>query len=231
MKIKIAAISDMHYALEKNISCPERHGEHALEFIDAAIARINRDIRPDVLLVGGDLINFPNQHELLKPVAEHLANIKCPMIVIPGNHDPEPEIFYKYLPEPAPCTDICGYRFAIFPDDKQTEHYNCYRSPSVFNRIGPLDGAPLILFQHVPLCMAEEKCSSYGFINCGEVITDALKRNAFFSIGAHFHGGIAPQMKARLPHFVIPSLCENPCRFISLEFEDKKLMSFTTHYA
>ena len=95
--MKIAVITDLHYAKEKNLACPDRMGERAKELLSAAVKRLNEETKPDILLVGGDLVNDSNDTELLKELAEIFQTVHCPQIIIPGNHDPEPALFYQYF--------------------------------------------------------------------------------------------------------------------------------------
>ncbi|MBQ7651229.1 MAG: metallophosphoesterase [Victivallales bacterium] len=230
MELKIAAISDMHYTPEPKVQVPKRYGNHSLAFVDAAIRRIDDDIRPDILLVAGDLVDLPEQEELLKEIAPHILKAKSPMIVIPGNHDPAPEIFYRYLPEPPPYVDINGHRIAIFPNDKGANGFKATREPKEEFRFGPDDGTPVIMFQHVPIALDGETSNTHTYENAEGIIANALSHNAVFSIAAHFHGGQPPYFGCRLPNLMIPSLTEAPCSFVSFTFRDAKLVDFTYHY-
>ena len=71
--MKIAVITDLHYAKEKNLACPDRMGERAKELLSAAVKRLNEETKPDILLVGGDLVNNSRDADLLKELAEIFA--------------------------------------------------------------------------------------------------------------------------------------------------------------
>lgn len=230
MELRITAISDMHYTPEPKVQVPKRYGDYSPAFVDAAIDMIDNEIRPDVLLVAGDLVDLPEQEELLKELAPHVLKAKSRMIVIPGNHDPAPETFFKYLPEPPPFVDINGHRIAIFPNDKGANGYKATRSPEEEFRFGPDDGTPVIMFQHVPIAIDGETSNVHAYENAEGIIDNALAHNVVFSIGAHFHGGMPPFFGCRLPHLMIPSLTEAPCSFVSFTFRDARLVDFTTHY-
>ncbi|HEU0025186.1 MAG TPA: metallophosphoesterase [Thermoleophilaceae bacterium] len=76
MALRIAQLSDIH--------CGSPH--FVPDLLEQAIAEVN-ELRPDVVVVSGDLTNdgFRGEYEL---AAEYLARIECErMIVIPGNHD------------------------------------------------------------------------------------------------------------------------------------------------
>ena len=96
--MKIAVITDLHYAKEKNIACPGRAGERAKELLNAAIEKLNTEIKPDILLVGGDLVNNADDAPLLEELAEIFRKLPYPQLIIPGNHDPAPDVFYQFFP-------------------------------------------------------------------------------------------------------------------------------------
>lgn len=52
--MKIAAIADLHYSKEINPQ-PERCGARAVELLNKALDMIHNDIKPDILLVAGQL--------------------------------------------------------------------------------------------------------------------------------------------------------------------------------
>ena len=230
MELRIAAISDMHYTPEPKVQVPKRYGDHSPAFVDAAIRMINEDIRPDILLVAGDIVDMPEQEALLAEIAPHFSNIACPMVAIPGNHDPAPEIFYKYMPEPPPFVDVNGHRIAVFPNDKGANGFKASRESSESFRFGPNDGTPVLMFQHVPIALDGETSCVHTYENAEGIIDTALSHNAIFSIAAHFHGGAAPYFRCRLPHLMIPSLTEAPCSFVSFTFRDARLVNFAIHY-
>ncbi len=220
----------MHYTPEPKVQVPKRYGDYSLAFVDAAMDMINDEIRPDILLVAGDLVDLPEQEDLLKEIAPHILKAKRKMIVIPGNHDPAPEIFYKYLPEPPPFVDMNGHRIAIFPNDKGANGYKASRCQEESFRFGPDDDTPVLMFQHVPIAWDGEHSNVHTYENAEGIIDNALSHNVVFSIAAHFHGGMPPFFRCRLPHLIIPSLTEDPCSFVSFTFRDAKLVDFTFHY-
>ena len=180
--MKIAVITDLHYAKEKNFACPDRMGERAKELLSAAAKRLNEEIKPDILLVGGDLVNNSRDADLLKELAEIFQTVHCPQIIIPGNHDPEPELFYQYFQRPPEFFDIAGFRILAFPDDLQTDGYNARRSSEDLARMKELCAEkPAILFQHVPLYKRDTIKCYYNYDNaeeifesCGNVILSIL---------------------------------------------------------
>ena len=68
--IKIVFFSDLHYSLFPNTACPERRGEYMPALLAKLVKKLNSSVKPDLVLVGGDLINFPEAEE-----AERLTSI------------------------------------------------------------------------------------------------------------------------------------------------------------
>ena len=228
--MKIAVITDLHYAKEKNLACPMRAGEKAKELLFAAIERLNTEIHPDLLLVGGDLVNNSKDADLLKELADLFRKVDCPAIIIPGNHDPEPDIFYQYFQRPPEVLDLMGIRFLAFPDDLQTAGYNAYRQPEDLERMKKFSAEkPTVLFQHVPLYQRETIQCHYQYDNTEEVL-DACG-NVILSISGHAHSGYLPSFNSPFPVVIVPALCEGKYPFAVLELSNEgQLKSYQLQY-
>ena len=90
MSIKIAVISDLHYSAEPNPLIPKRRGELSAILLLRAVHRFNRFIKPDIVLVAGDLINdpaAPDAGKLSEELRDILSLLQMPSLIIPGNHD------------------------------------------------------------------------------------------------------------------------------------------------
>ncbi len=218
--MKIAVISDLHYSRQKNAGCPERLGEKAPELLTRALERLRNGSRPDVLLIGGDLVNDPNDDALLSELAGILNTADCPRIVIPGNHDPAPEVFYRYFPRPAAWQDIGRLRFLAFPDDVQTAGYNAFRSAEALEatvRAGRNSPFPLVLFQHVPLFRKGTVACPYNYDNADEILDIAGLNKVVLSVSGHYHTGYMPSFLSPVVSVAAPALCDRRFSFLVLE--------------
>ena len=221
--MKIAVITDLHYAKEKNFACPDRMGERAKELLSAAAKRLNEEIKPDILLVGGDLVNGSNDAALLKELAEIFQTIQCQQIIIPGNHDPEPALFYQYFQRPPEFVDIAGFRFLAFPDDLQTDGYNARRSSEDLARMKKLSAEkPAILIQHVPLYKRDTIKCYYNYDNAEEIFESC--GNVILSISGHEHSGFQPSFCPPFPVVIVPALCEGKNPFAVIELTSEGIM-------
>jgi len=59
----------------------------AIELLERAVDVIHRQIKPDAVLVSGDVIDSGNDLEALKTASRILRRLRCPVIVARGYHD------------------------------------------------------------------------------------------------------------------------------------------------
>ena len=120
--MNIFQISDLHYPYQ---------GERGIENIEKIINHMKtQDIKPDILLVSGDLIN--NDFEDYYPVLKILDNLDTPYFSITGNHDNSKKLMAalkKYVPahplsEHADKLDYCidSYPLRIIALDSYKEN-------------------------------------------------------------------------------------------------------------
>lgn len=231
--MKIAVISDLHCSdTVITPANPPRHGHVGIQILEKAIARINSEDRPDILLVGGDLTNLPADVHHLDACAGVLKNSACPVVIIPGNHDPKPEIFYQHMPRPQDYYDIKGIRVIPFPDDLHTAGCNALRPEKGMQRMAKLaDGSmPTVIFQHVPIFRFEQDhiACPYNYENAAEIIDFAAKNRVVLAISGHYHPAFGPYYMSPLPALAVPSLCETPFFYALCELDsDGSIISYT----
>lgn len=229
--MRIAVVTDLHYALTMNALCPDRAGEKACELLEAALKRM-AVLGADVLLVGGDLVNDPKDGQLLDRLAEIIGRAPCPSIAIPGNHDPGPDEFYRHIPKPPECLDVKGIRIIPFPEDEQTEGYNARRSAESLERQRRLSegGLPCVSFQHVPLFPEGTVNSPYHYDNAEEVYANC-GANMALAISGHDHCGRMPSFRPPFPSIIVPALCQKNYPFAIIELDgDGRLLSYSLQF-
>ncbi len=62
------------------------HFVHSDSLFSAAVAAIN-DLKPEAVIITGDLVNDPAIEEQHEIYAAHVAEIQAPVYAVPGNHD------------------------------------------------------------------------------------------------------------------------------------------------
>lgn len=79
--------------------------------LEKAVQKIN-ELAPDMVVIAGDLVNDPNNDEVVATFQKIMASIKPPVLLTPGNHD---------LPEPVTTTGLQRYRSRFGEDFKVIE--------------------------------------------------------------------------------------------------------------
>jgi DNA repair exonuclease SbcCD nuclease subunit len=102
--MRLALVTDLHYrgAVPGTSRLAKRESRRALDLLDQVIARCGA-ARVDLLVCAGDCVDThddPNVFRDLETLRDHFAAAPFPTIVIPGNHDPVPDAFYRVLPRP-----------------------------------------------------------------------------------------------------------------------------------
>ena len=95
MALTLLVIGDLHYGRhEPDRPLPEGAiGELAAEWLGRALAEATRLVTPDAIMLTGDLVNegtAPDAQQRLKELAGVFGETGAPVIVSPGNHDPDP---------------------------------------------------------------------------------------------------------------------------------------------
>jgi histidinol phosphatase-like PHP family hydrolase len=223
--LTIALLTDVHYS-------PGRENETnrvgiADIFLERAVERVNRFVRPDITLVLGDLVDdgtADDAGECLRRLREIIDKVRSPVIVIPGNHDPEPEAFYRVFERPAEVLDVAGVRFVPFLDEPAPE-YNAVRSEADLQRmrrIGAGADGPLIAVQHVPVFPPGTGECPYNYLNAEDVLAAMREGGYFAALAGHWHDGMDP-LENELPAFAAgPTLCRPPFQFMTIEFDGER---------
>lgn len=226
MEVKIAVIADTHSDNDTAIS--GRRVEIADILFLRAVHRLNRMIKPDVTLVLGDLIDRgggPGAAEQLQRMGEIVDLLKSPTIAIPGNHDGDPDEFYRFFERPGDFIDIKGIRFVPFLDPEEPG-YNARRTPSDLERMARartgFDGS-IISVQHVPLFPPGMSNCPYNFTNVDEVIQIMRKHGICLAVSGHFHPGMDLIRSEGMGFVAAPALCESPFAFLEIAIEGENI--------
>ena len=226
MKTKIVLLTDLHFSKSVNPSIPARKGEFADILLLRAVHRLNRYIKPDLVFIGGDLINEPEGEDRLDLLVE-LKNIidliHAPTIVIRGNHDPDKDVFESVMGKQIDFLDINGIRFVAF-DDQEEPGYNACRSDIDLDRMRQLSAefdGPLVSLQHVPLFPTKAESSPYNYINAAEIIKIMNETNYVLALSGHYHEGFELLDDEGINYITGRALCEKPFGYAIIEIDEK----------
>ncbi len=222
----IAVITDLHYGAASILS--RRRCQIADILLTRTVSRLNRLICPDVTLVLGDVLDDGHACDAdkhLRRLGSILGTLNSPYIAIPGNHDGDPERFYRVIERPRDFEDIAGIRFVPFIDQGEPG-YNASRNAADLDRIcfarSGYDG-PLIALQHVCLFPPDRQTAPYNYTNARDIIAVMQAAGVMLSVSGHCHHGAENTQDGDLTFVNAPGLCEAPFPFLEVTINNGKI--------
>ncbi|MBN2302754.1 MAG: metallophosphoesterase [Lentisphaerae bacterium] len=231
---RIAVITDPHYTTGK--IRPQRHGNIADIFLQRAISQLNRFIQPDVTLILGDVLDdgnaatAPLERTHLRQIFDQLQS---PLLIIPGNHDGQTNVFYHDFIKPPDIVDIHGVRFLPF-NDEDRPNYCAERSETDIERfrLARTDfTGPIVSLQHVSLFPPDALDVPYVYTNADKVIRAMKKSGVILSISGHYHPGTENITVDGITYITVPSICEHPFPFVVITIHEREITSEIHHLA
>lgn len=124
-KCKLVIFSDIHYAPERPVNngsiIDRKLTEYAIPILEQLIDKINNDIKPDVAINLGDLVEDFNDHDKdiinLNFIWNMLKDINVPFYSAIGNHD------LRSMSSRTEVEQIMGYEYSTFSVDILGYHF------------------------------------------------------------------------------------------------------------
>jgi predicted phosphodiesterase len=119
--VKIGFLTDVHYrgAVPGTSRIARRDCRRAGELLDRSLAAL-LDRGVDLVICAGDCVDTPDDPRAIDDLAfldERFRACGLPAIVVPGNHDPVPEVFYRAVAPPPRRLRLGDCEFLTFFDD------------------------------------------------------------------------------------------------------------------
>ncbi|MCC9078950.1 metallophosphoesterase [Litorilinea aerophila] len=240
--MKIAHISDLHlrHHLPGTADIPERRSRLMADYLQRAVQHLHAH-NPDLLVLSGDLVDYPTdrlddpatraQGEAdLRLIADILAPLPCPLVVVDGNHD-HPELTRKVFGH-LPLDQICrGYRVLAFWDAEGEGHVP-HRTGAEWQRFQDAledpDSPPQIHVQHYVIWphLNGEYPYTYGEGDAMQAAIVASGRVRLVLSG-HYHRGARPQMVDNTLFATVPAFSEFPHPFWIYELDGERFQHQT----
>lgn len=222
--LDLVIIADVHYVDQADHICriPTRNAPLGSELIQRVRQRIGRTGLPDVIVLMGDLVDngeAPGAEQDLTALKAELEDIGVPILVVPGNHDGDPERLLRLFGDHPGLHEINGVLLMTFadryaPDDRAA------RSPeglaSIREGASAHPDAPLLIFQHNPIHPPVESTYPYNLTNAPEVMESYAENGVVLSVSGHLHGGAPLCYDDHVGYLTCPALCEDPFRFLRI---------------
>ena len=227
-KLNLLVLADLHYS-RNPCPLPKRKSEWGRVLLRKALLRLkHRGMKPDVLVMLGDLIdngNSPGAREELAGVAEEARASGLPLLVVSGNHDGR-AVFDSCFSGGSCFQEIGGYGFLVFQDEFGEKGVT-RRSEADMGLPGRIAAErpdlPLIALQHNPLHPRIESPYPYMPVNTTAILRGYAEAGVMLSLSGHYHAGQPPARIGGLTCYTAPALCESPFRFSFIRLEGRQV--------
>ena len=227
--MKIGYFTDLHFrqAVPGTSECSGRESRKMAKVLDRCL-RGFRNEGVDLIICAGDLVddsNHPDVEKDLRTIHDLVEDIHIPTIVIPGNHDPVPDVFYCIFPKPSKTMQIEDCEFITFFEDvcQKGESYPIRTDSSLKNMHLLLSrNFPNIrytfLIQHYLIYPEHNKGYPYNYQNASAIreIMEISPRT-LFSISGHYHPGFFVTPSNSIAYFCGKAICESPFPYYILD--------------
>jgi len=231
--MKLVLLADLHDAATDGVGS-RRMSVWATLILKRAVRRLNRFLKPDLVVFAGDLLEngcAPDALERYRTIRSILDALQMPWIALPGNHDAPPDVFYQVFPKPEDKLDLQGIRWMCFLDPS-APHWSAVRLPEDLARsaaAGEGWNGPIIALQHVPLFLPGTVPCPYNYENAEKALQTARKGGISLILSGHYHAGFSPVTVNGITSVSAPALCEAPFQFLEIEFHQGKLLRVIPH--
>ena len=227
-KLKIVVLTDLHYGHGGEVNL--KGTDYSESVLNCAVKRLNQCERPNLVLILGDVVHADdNAEQCLAAVVKELDALDADRIVIPGNHDPVPETFYKYFDKPDEILEIGGIRFLPFIDKEEPE-FNASRSEKDIARFAEarsgFDGM-IVALQHVPLYPIGRFDTVYNYTNADRIVEVMTDNSIQMSINGHVHAGYDRFVWGGTTYFTAPALSNEPFKYQIIEIDGESISTRT----
>lgn len=227
MRVKLLVITDTHYVGGSDGLPHEgaRKCALGLELVRRVLRRARRQERPDAIVLLGDLIDngdAPRAEDDLAELARVVHEPGIPVIVVPGNHDRDPERYLRVFGQSSDVLALGEWRLVAFTD-RYAPGDHAAREAAGLERLASIHraepGARIVALQHNPVHPRIGGEYPYNLTNSAEVMRAYSECGVALSLSGHYHPGIAPQEVDGVRYAIAPALCEGPFRYLTVTLD------------
>ena len=229
--LDLVVMADLHYVgrAERICPIPERNAHLGKELLRRALRRLELSSPPDALVLIGDLVDdgeAPGAEEDLEALREELEGLSFPVIVVPGNHDGDPDRLLRTFGDRPGVHEVKGYLLLTFVDryDPQDRAERSQDGLKLVRDVASSHpGFPIVALQHNPIYPPIESTYPYNLTNSREVMRTYSESGVVLSVSGHLHRGHELTYAGGVGYVVCPALCEEPFRFLRITLRGREV--------
>lgn len=237
--LKIGYFTDTH--LREHVPGTSKSERRQSRLMKARLEECVETFRSEkvgLIVATGDLIDDETQPDVPQDLAlinEIVSSLDVPRIIIPGNHDPYPGVFYEVFDRTEFLKLMGRYQILTFPDYCRPGELASERDERLIRRMEKaLSYRPeqidlSITVQHYEIYPEDLTGYPYNYKNAAR-IREAMERSEtpVLSISGHYHKGIGPLEHNGVTYFAGKAMCEEPfpCYVIELSGKEVRVKEF-----
>lgn len=238
--MRIAQITDLHLrsAITGSSEIAERKSREIPDLFAQTTSHVARDIKPDVIVVSGDLVDVPfelvskleageasrserdmviRDYRLIRNV---LDRTKVPYIVLPGNHD-WPDAFNIVFSDQEMIREIRDITILIFQHDREGPENVPHRNLSLYEDFQSFTGT-IVHVQHYVVTPQLDQTYPHTYGNAQQILRwNSRYGQPVLSISGHFHRGSEPHKIKGTTYTTGAAFCEYPHPWFLYQVETK----------
>jgi len=218
--VRIVHLTDIHLrgALPGRPAVTNRLSRRMGTLLERAAERIAGE-RADLLVVSGDLVDFPGDAELLAAAEEDLELIRrildgigTPYAVVHGNHDPR-EVARRVFADAPKERLVAGHRVVCFSDEEVEGQapQRLTEERETFLKVIAEAGPPQVHVQHYLVWPIRNGGYPYAYREAqslhDQIVASGRVR---LVLSGHYHPGIEPMKEGDTYFATAPAFCEPP---------------------
>lgn len=225
--IKILAIAGNNFidAADHTCKVKNRKSPSPLELVQRVIYSVDMNNIELIVLLGGavDNGNEPGVKNDMESFNSELKKLGKPVIVVPGNLDPSPELVFEVFDDYEGLHEVEGYQIITFVDEFGKDDHPERSIEKMEETFFHVDSdRPIIVLQLNPIYPRKDSPNRDNLKNAAKIMKRYTTKGVSLSISGPAHRGTTPIVKDNVVYLNCVALCEEPFKYTIITLQRKE---------